>query len=62
MQQLAVSESSKLIPYIVSSRKAVRGYLKVRVRASVEVGSKRRLTYYDRCASSFGLLQRMKSG
>lgn len=30
MQQLAVSESAKLIPYVVSSRKAIRNYLKAR--------------------------------
>lgn len=29
MKQLAVSESAKLIPYVISSRKAIRNYLKV---------------------------------
>lgn len=29
MQRLAITESTRLIPYVVTSRKAIRGYLKL---------------------------------
>lgn len=37
MQQLAVSESAKLIPYVVSSRKAIRNYLKARCPSDPDI-------------------------
>ena len=62
LQTLALSESKKILPYVMTSRKAVKTYLKVRLALSFIINSLRIVILSRRHVSSCGLRLQMMSG